>query len=136
LFYFGGNNQVRSSYYYNLIGHEGWYANLEFRFPLINLASTLIGQIGPIRGTLFVDLARAKLKGYPAQFYRFSGDLRNPLVAFDALGSYGFGLEFFFLGFPLHLDFVKRIEVPDLSNPFDFNTIGKWQTKFWVGFDF
>ncbi|RLE10978.1 MAG: hypothetical protein DRJ06_00220 [Candidatus Aminicenantes bacterium] len=136
VFYFGGNNQVRSSYYYNLIGHEGWYANLEFRFPLINLASTLIGQIGPIRGTLFVDLARAKLKGYPAQFYRFSGDLRNPLVAFDALGSYGFGLEFFFLGFPLHLDFVKRIEVPDLSNPFDFNTIGKWQTKFWVGFDF
>jgi len=136
IFYFGGNNQVRSSYFYNLIGNEGWYANLEFRFPLVNSASTIIGQIGPVRGTMFLDLARAKLKGYPAKFYRFTGDLRHPLKEFDALGSYGFGLEFFFLGLPIHLDFVKRIEVPDFSNPFHFDIVGRWQTKFWIGFDF
>jgi len=136
VFYFGGNNQVRSSYYYNIIGNEGWYSNLEFRFPLVTSATTIIGQIGPVRGTFFFDIARSKLKGFPAKFYRFTGDLRNPLIEFDALGSYGFGFEFFLLGLPIHLDFVKRLEFPDMSNPFDFNTIGSYQTKFWIGFDF
>ncbi|MBE0461005.1 MAG: PD40 domain-containing protein [Candidatus Aminicenantes bacterium] len=136
VFYFGGNNQVRSSYYYNIIGNEGWYSNLEFRLPLVNSATTIIGQIGPVRGTFFFDIARSKLKGFPAKFYRFTGDIRNPLIEFDAIGSYGFGLEFFLLGLPIHLDFVKRLEFPDMSNPFDFNTVGSYQTKFWIGFDF
>lgn len=135
IFYFGGNNQVRSSYYYNIIGNEGWYSNLEFRFPLVNSANTLIGQIGPVRGTLFIDMARSKLKGYPAKFYRFTGDPNN-IKEFDAIGSYGFGFQFFFLGLPIHLDFVKKLEFPEFSKPFNFDVVGEWQTKFWIGFDF
>lgn len=137
--YWGGNNEVRSSYYYNIIGTEGWYANLEFRFPLINQAATLIGQIGPVRGTLFLDITRSKVKGYPATFYRYE-DSGNPflptIVEFDALGSWGYGFEFFFLGLPIHLDFVKRLEFKKITNPFDYDVIGGFQTKFWIGFDF
>ncbi len=146
IFYFGGNNEVRSLRYYSQIANEGWYANLEFRFPVFNSATTPIGQIGPIRGTLFFDLGRAKVQGFPSM-YRF--DESNPffpLVLFDAVGSYGFGFQFFFLGFPIHLDFVKRLEIPDWSHPFQFNDfrdrfgelldVGKLKAKLWIGFDF
>ena len=138
IFYFGGNNQVRSSYYYNIICTEGWFANFEFRLPLVSSASTLIGQIGPVRGTLFVDITRAKLKGQPAKFYRYEASSLGgiTLIQFDALGSFGYGFEFFFLGIPIHLEFVKRLEFPDMSTPFKFDTIGDFQTKFWIGFDF
>jgi len=136
VFYFGGNNQVRSAHYFNIIANEGWFANLELRFPLVNAASTLIGPLGPVRGVLFFDIARAKIKGYPAQFYRFTGNLRHPFSITDAIGSYGYGFEFFMLGLPLHLEFAKRLEIPDFSKPFDINAVGKFETKFWIGFDF
>lgn len=136
VFYYGGNNQVRSANYFNIIANKAWFANLEFRFPLVNSASTLIGQLGPVRGVLFFDMTQSKIKGYPAKFYRFTGNLNNPFAISDAIGSYGYGFEFFLLGLPLHLEFVKRLEIPDISRPFDINSIGKFETKFWIGFDF
>jgi hypothetical protein len=36
----------------------------------------------------------------------------------------------------MHLEFVKRMEWRDISKPFDWDVIGGWQTKFWIGFDF
>ncbi len=137
--YYGGNNQVRSSYYYNIVANEGWYANLEFRFPLVNAANTIIGQIGPIRGVGFLDMTRSKLKGYPAKFYTFEGYDQQGLPIIreaDALGSFGFGIEFFFLGLPMHIEWAKRLEIPNFSSPFDIQAFGKFDTKFWIGFDF
>ena len=138
--YYGGNSQVRSVPYFSLVGNEGWYANFEFRFPLVNAAYTLIGQIGPVRGTFFFDVTRAKLKGQQAKFYRYpENEIIYPWtepISFDALGSFGFGLEFFFLGLPIHLDFVKRLEWPEFSKPFDVDAIGGYEAKFWIGFDF
>lgn len=94
--------------------------NLEFRFPLINSASTLIGQIGPVRGVLIFDIARAKLNGYPAKFYFYTGTDESGsqiIREADAIGSYGYGFEFFLLGLPLHLEFVKRLEWPIYQGP-------------------
>jgi hypothetical protein len=142
IFFYGGNNEIRTLYYFSQIGNEGWYGNLEFRFPVFNSATTPIGQIGPIRGTLFLDMGRAKMKGSPAKMFRFdASNPFDPLVTFDAVGSYGFGFQFFFLGFPIHLDFVKRFEIPDMNSPFQFNDlsaldVGKLRTKLWIGFDF
>jgi Tol biopolymer transport system component len=139
ILYYGGNNQVRSANYYNIIANEGWYTNLEFRLPLISVASTLIGQIGPVRGVAFFDMTRSKLKGYPAEFWTFEGfdSLSRPVYRkSDAIGSYGFGFEFFFLGLPLHIEFAKRLEISDFSKPFDIKSYGGFQTKFWIGFDF
>jgi len=137
VFYYGGNNQVRSANYYNLLATEGWYLNAELRFPLVNAALTVLGQIGPIRGVFFFDLTRSKVKGFPAKFYRFGGDYFSPIVyEFDAIGSYGYGLQFFLLGLPVHLEFAKRLEFPSLRRPFDFSSYGRFETKFWIGFDF
>ena len=135
IFYFGGNNQVRSEHFYNIIGNEGWFFNLEFRHPLINQALTIIGQLGPIRGVFFFDVARSKLKGYPAKMYYYDEN-SNQIRSADAIGSYGWGFEFFFLGLPMHIEFVKRLEFTNLSSPLDFSGIGDCMTKFWIGFDF
>ena len=136
--YWGGNNQVRSSYYYNIIGNTGWYANLEFRIPMVNAASTILGRLGPIRGVFFVDMTRAKLKGYPAKIYDVGyNDWGVPILrAADAIGSYGFGFQFFFLGLPLHFEWAKRLEIEDISRPFSIKPYGKFDLKFWIGFDF
>lgn len=135
VFYYGGNNQVRSSYYYNLISTEGWFANAELRIPLVNAASTILGSIGPIRGVLFFDITRSKVKGRPAKFYRYA-DLFSPPLEFDAIGSYGYGIQVFLLGLPIHIEFVKRLEWDDLSRPLDFSAYGKFETRFWIGLDF
>ena len=137
--YFGGNNQVRSVNYYNIVANEGWFANIEFRFPLVSSATTLIGQLGPVRGVLFFDVTRSKIKGYPTKFYSYKGiNIQGePIIQeLDAIGSYGYGFEFFLLGLPLHLEFVKRLELKDISSPFDIQSVGSFETKFWIGFDF
>jgi outer membrane protein assembly factor BamA len=132
--FWGGNNQVRSTYYYSLVGTEGWFANLEFRMPLINAASTFIGQIGPVRGVLFFDMTRKKLKGFPSEI-RIRDD--DGLVRrYDSIGSYGYGFEFFFLGFPIHLEFVKGLGWENFSDPFRPRERTDWMTRFWIGFDF
>jgi hypothetical protein len=133
--YYGGNNQVRSAYFYNIVCTEGWFANAELRLPLINVASTIIGTIGPIRAVLFFDITRAKFNGYPGKFYLSPEPLRPPVVL-DAIGSYGWGVQLFLLGLPIHIEWVKKLGWPDISDPFSLQTYGQFETKFWIGLDF
>ncbi len=135
VFYYGGNNQVRSSYYYNIVSTEGWFANAEVRFPLISVANTILGPLGPVRGVLFFDITRSKLKGFPAKFYTYTYPGLPPL-AYDAIGSYGYGIQLFVLGLPIHIEFAKRLQWSDISRPLDIEGVGKFETKFWIGFDF
>jgi hypothetical protein len=134
--YFGGNNQVRSVEYLNMAATEGWFANAELRVPLVSAAATLLGTIGPVRGTLFFDLSRSKLKGYPAQYFVYGDPSGRPAGAFDAIGSFGYGLEVFFLGLPLHFDWAKRLYVPKMARPFEIESAGRYDLRFWVGYDF
>ncbi|MBM3285297.1 MAG: hypothetical protein FJY81_05440, partial [Candidatus Aminicenantes bacterium] len=135
VFYYGGNNQVRSSYYYNIVATEGWFLNAELRFPLVRVANTLIGPVGPVRGVFFFDITRAKFNGYPAKFYTYN-TLGLPPRAYDAIGSYGYGIQFFLFGLPLHIEFAKRLQWSDISRPLDMEGLGKFEAKFWIGFDF
>jgi WD40-like Beta Propeller Repeat len=133
--YYGGNNQVRSSYYYNIASTEGWFANAELRLPLINAASTLIGMIGPVRGVLFFDITRSKFNGYPAKFVvRSDTGLANIVV--DAIGSYGWGFQVFLLGLPIHVEWVKQLGWSDIAHPFSAEAYGDFEVKFWIGLDF
>ena len=136
LFFFGGNNEVRSAYYYSLIGTKAWIAAAELRFPLVQGISTIIGNLGPARGVLFLDVARAKYGNYPAKFYIYKDALGLEFDAYDALGSIGYGFEMFFLGLPIHIEFVKKLYVPDMAKPWNLKVMGDFETKFWIGFDF
>ena len=136
--YYGGNNDVRSSYFYNLVGTSYWFANAELRLPLINTAQTIIGTVGPVRGTVFFDVTKRRLGDLLADFYRVENDASGAayLVTAEAIGSIGAGVQFFVFGLPLHLEFAKRLEWGSLGKPFSITAAGAWMTKFWIGYDF
>jgi len=135
LYYYGGNNEVRSVYYREIIANQGFFFNAELRFPLANSIQTLIGNLGPIRGTLFFDFTYSKIKDYPGGFFVWS-EAENRFINIDILGSYGWGLELFLFGIPLHLEWVRRIEIPDWSNPLDYRTKKFDGVRIWFGYDF
>ncbi len=144
LFYYGGNNQVRSAYFYNIIATEGWYGNAELRFTLLASTPTFLGNFGPVRGTLFFDVTRSKVKGYPPYFYRETYSSASfpdvgggtEIGQFEAMGSYGYGIQLFFLGLPIHLDWAKELQFPRFSDPLGVKAFGGFKLKFWIGFDF
>jgi len=139
IFYFGGNMELRGYPYLSFTGNQGFYANLELRIPIIDLMKTPIGILGPVRGTLFGGIGGAHFHG---ENYTFSTSdpgvsyVRDPIFGepvtgfhlVDGRASYGIGLQFFFLGYPLHFDWTKLTDLK-VSTPgtrFDF----------WIGFDF
>jgi hypothetical protein len=138
-FYFGGNMELRGYPYLSFAGNQGFFANAEFRLPLINLAATPIGILGPLRGTVYFGIAGAHFKGQQYQFstsdagYSYVEDpiFGTPVTGWrlqDGRASWGIGLQLFFLGYPMHFDWTKYT---------DFATTSKgWDFGFWIGYDF
>jgi hypothetical protein len=138
-FYFGGNMELRGYPYYGFVGNQGFFANAELRLPLVNLAATPIGILGPLRGTVYFGIGSAHFKG---QDYHFSTSepgysyVHDPIYGEPATGwrlqdgraSWGFGLQLFFLGYPLHFDWTKYTDFATTSQGWDFG--------FWMGYDF
>ena len=138
-FYFGGNMEMRGYPYAAFSGNEGFFGNAELRLPLIHLAATPIGVIGPVRGTVYFGIAGAKFKGQDYHFstrepgYSYVNDptFGEPVTGWrlqDGRASWGFGLQVFFLGYPLHFDWTKFTDFAATSKGWDFS--------FWVGYDF
>jgi hypothetical protein len=139
VFYFGGNMELRGYPYLSFVGNTGFFANLEFRFPLIDVMRTPIGILGPIRGTLFAGVGGAHFKGESFQFATSKPGISivnddifgEPVAGFhlvDGRASYGVGLQFFLLGYPLHFDWTKLTDLKVVSRDTRFD--------FWIGFDF
>jgi hypothetical protein len=55
---------------------------------------------------------------------------------YDAVGSWGYGFEAFFLGLPIHIEFAKLLIFEDFSKPWEIAARGKWRARFWIGYDF
>jgi Tol biopolymer transport system component len=139
VFYFGGNMELRGYPYLSFAGNQGFFANLEFRFPVIDIMKTPLGILGPVRGTLYGGIGGAHFKGEPWNFstsdagrsYVNDPVFGEPVDGFhlvDGRASYGIGIQFFFLGYPLHFDWSKLTDLKVTSNNTRFD--------FWVGFDF
>jgi hypothetical protein len=139
LFYFGGDMELRGYPYLSFTGNEGFHANLELRFPIIDIMATPLGIMGPVRGTFFGGIGGAKYKGQPYQFssskegrsYVNNLLFGEPVSGFhlvDGRASYGFGVHAFLLGLPLHFDWSK---LTDLKV-----TTDNWKFDFWIGYDF
>ncbi len=122
IFYGGGNNDIRSTYYFSVVGNNFFHLNAEFRFPLVQIALTPIGLIGPVRGVLFADVGGA---WFNDEKFVFWDNFRNCLK--DPIASIGYGIEFFLGGYPMHVEWVYRTNFLDYSSP---------EVKFWIGFDF
>jgi outer membrane protein assembly factor BamA len=151
IFYFGGNMELRGYPYLSFSGNQGFFANAELRFPVINLAATPLGIIGPLRGTVYFGIGGAHYKGEPFTFassdpgeslvnypglvpcgIQFTPDcIPEPVSGFhlvDGRASYGIGLQLFFLGYPMHFDWTKITDLQVVSRTTRFD--------FWIGFDF
>ena len=109
------------------------------RIPIIDVALTPIGLIGPIRGTAFFGIAGSRFKGENYQFassepgFSYINDpvFGEPTSGWhlqDGRASYGFGVQLFFIGYPMHFDWTKFTDFAVTSNSWDFN--------FWMGYDF
>jgi len=116
--YFGGLNTLRGYDFRTLIGQHAGFANVEFRFPLVDVLATPFIVLQQVRGVFFFDIGAAHFDGRP---FRFMQDGR--LV--DPKASLGWGFSFNLLGLNLNWDFAKR---------FDFKqTEGGFRTSFWIG---
>jgi len=123
LFWGGGNNLLRGVGFRSLIGNKGFFFNAEFRFPLVTAALTPIGIIGPIRGVFFFDLGGFWFNDQKFDFFEDGQGIKLK----DALASFGYGIEFFFFGYPMHLEWVYKT---------DFKETTKKGLNFWIGFDY
>jgi Tol biopolymer transport system component len=176
--YFGGNSEMRGYDYLSFIGNKGFFTNAELRFPIIEAALTPIGVVGGLRGVFFANFGGTAYADQRMQVWRKDATVETPLLGYafdpaspsgvspvygpprevsglrliDSAASYGFGLETFALGFPVHLDWSWRTllnkdwedvlfaypAIADgLSGP---NAGSTWfrRVKFsiWIGYDF
>jgi hypothetical protein len=123
LHYTGGNNTIRSIGYRRLAGSNLFLFNAELRFPVLLQSLSILGYLGPIRGVFFFDVGGIWLNH---QNFRIFQEGKGVALQ-DAIASYGFGIEFWFLGVPMHVEWVWRT---DLRKK-DF-----YGVNFWIGFDF
>ena len=172
--YFGGNSELRGYDYLSFLGNKGFFANAELRFPVIEAALTPIGVVGGLRGVFFAGLGGAGYEGQPmtvatskpttvAPLLGYTFDPTSPSQAAPVFGdprtisgfrlvdgraSYGFGLETFALGFPIHFDWSWRTLFNKDWEDYVFSYQGvsegttgsQWlrKAKFsvWIGYDF
>jgi Tol biopolymer transport system component len=135
LYWFGGDNSLRASYFRSLVGNNAIFFNAELRFPLIYTSNTILGAIGGIRGVLFFDIGGVWMDDDPEGKFRFFADGRGLENLFkqgsmklkDGLSSYGFGIVLYMFGYPLHFDWVYQT---------DLHARKYYGVNFWMGFDF
>lgn len=125
-YYFGGLNTIRGYDFDSILGNQAAYANVELRFPLIDVLATPFLAFEDIRGNLFLDVGAAKFNNQPCTLMT-NGRLARLGIDPNACGaaSVGYGLSFDFLGLELHFDFAKRMDLR--------HTYGNVRSEFWIG---
>jgi hypothetical protein len=163
--YFGGMSEMRGYDYYQFSGTNAVFGDVELRFPLIEAMLTPLGMLGGVRGVFYFDIGAG---WYPGQGFTFwksdtqtyqrqtdvyadeNGNLvgvYDPPVTVsgfrlqDARASYGFGVETFILGLPMHFDWSWRTTFNRAWEEANMGAAAaaEWRKprfQFWIGFDF
>ena len=165
--YFGGNSEMRGYDYLEFLGQKAFFANAELRFPIIEAAKTPIGIVGGVRGVFFFDFGGAGLAGQKMTVWTSRSVTDRPITGYgvdpvtqtfvpiygdpvtisgfhlqDSRASYGFGLQTFALGFPIHFDWSWRTMFNRDYEDYVFSYEGgsrpfrKVKFAVWMGYDF
>ncbi|MEZ5315844.1 MAG: hypothetical protein R2752_00425 [Vicinamibacterales bacterium] len=164
--YFGGNSEMRGYEYLEFLGQQGFFADAELRFPLIEAMLTPVGVLGGLRGAFFLNVGAAgfnnqgltlgstKSTSYSPIIRYDYDEFFNPIPVYgdpveisgfrlvDARASYGVSLQSFLLGFPMHFDWAWRtLFNKDWEDALFYLNGGssafrKVKFKFWIGYDF
>ena len=118
--FFGGLDTIRGTDFRSIAGDRGFFANIEYRFPLLDLVATPVLNFRGVRGNVFVDVGGAWFHKF--QDFTFYNSDEGRLQ--DAIAAYGWGFTLNFLGFDLNWDFAKQTDLKDA---------GSFQTTFWIG---
>lgn len=163
---FGGINQLRGFEYREFIGSKIAWSNLELRFPLMEGLPFTFGNLGPVRGFLFLDVGATAVNDdlfYDPNYLGNLGTIRiDPLtgdpIKFsfwdsennrlqDGRASYGFGFQAFILGLQMNWSWARQMDYTQYQVQFDEfgNAIGIDKTRadtggtrmdFYIVFDF
>ena len=130
--YFGGNSELRGYDYLSFLGHKGFFANAELRFPLVDALLTPLGVFGGLRGVAFADLGAAGFNDQAFVPWTSKPETRQDIIQLtqdasgnlvpaygppqtitgfrlqDARASYGLGLQTQIFGLPMHFDWAWR----------------------------
>jgi Tol biopolymer transport system component len=120
LVYFGGLDTIRGTDFRSIVGDRGFFANFEYRFPLIDVFATPVLAFQGIRGNVFLDVGGAWFNDF--ETFQFYDSKENRLK--DAVAAYGYGFTVRFIGFDLNWDFAKETDLKDA---------GSFRTSFWIG---
>ncbi len=135
-FRLGGDN-IRTVRYRSLPGDRAFFANLEYRFPLIEVVATPVFAFRGIRGRLFFDVGAVWFdelgalrrdeqgQAFYAPFDFWDSD-ENRLE--DGIAVYGWGFTVNFVGLDLNWDFGQRWDGK--------SSIGDTITTFYIGTQF
>jgi hypothetical protein len=164
--YFGGNSEMHGYDYLEFIGSNGYFVDAELRFPLIDAMATPIGILGGVRGVFFFNVGAAWFAESNFKFASKTDEIVTPVTGsyyddnynlvytygdavdvsgfrlVDGRAAYGFGLETFALGFPIHFDwswrtlFNKAWEDVLFASAGGSSTFRKPRFQFWIGYDF
>ncbi len=119
--YFGGLDTVRGFDFRSIVGDQGFFANIELRFPLIDQLGTPLLRFGGVRGIFFLDIGGAWFDRL-GSFDFYDEDLDRLQ---DGVASYGYGFTINLLGVDVNFDFAKRT---------DFETSdSSYESSFWIG---
>jgi len=118
---FGGLDTLRGVPYRSLSGDRVAFANIEYRFPLIDLLATPIFNFQGIRARVFLDIGTAYFSDDPT--YEFYDSDEDRLVG--GIAAYGFGISFRLFGLNLNWDFSKLWDLDTSASSF--------ATDFYIG---
>ena len=118
--FIGGMDTLRGGRFRDILGDRAFFANVEYRFPLVDLVATPILNFQGIRGVFFFDVGGAWFGG--VQDFEFYNSDESRLE--DGIAAYGYGITVQFLGLDLNWDFARRT---------DFKDAERYRTTFWIG---
>ena len=122
-YYFGGLDDLRGVDFRTIVGDRAFFANFEYRFPLIDVIATPFLAFRGIRGRVFMDVGGAWYDRLGQDFEFWNSD-ENRLE--DAISSYGWGVTFNFGGVALNWDFARLWD-------WNENLSDSFATQFWIG---
>ncbi|MEA2558863.1 MAG: hypothetical protein QOH06_367 [Acidobacteriota bacterium] len=118
--FIGGLDTLRGGRFRDILGDRAFFANLEYRFPLIDLIATPVLAFQGVRGVVFADVGGAWFGD--VQDFDFYNEDENRLE--DGLAAYGWGITVQFLGIDLNWDMARRTNLKDAED---------YRTTFWIG---
>ena len=123
--YFGGLDTIRSTDWGELSGDRAFFANIEYRFPLIDYIAMPFLAFQGLRGVVFFDVGGAWFQYLEdAGFYNYKFYDKDEGRLQDGISAYGWGFTVSFLGWDLNWDFAQR---------WDFENRLDKRTAFWIG---